>query len=211
MNADPSHEPVLRHAEAVLAELRAALARQGIADAGPTLRPVPGLLSHYDFREACIYVGIHDPDRAESRLMAAFLAALLGLDQAATVRLFALLTPWTIAHELAHHVRHQAGLFGADLWAEEVLAHRFAAAFVHGQPEFPSKEIARLLDQALADAGPDAAKEKAHSDTPASSPNGSLFADPSASLRQHLTWVRAMIDAPPGIDLAEILFPHGGH
>jgi hypothetical protein len=46
------------------------------------------------------------------------------------LRFLELITPWLVAHEVGHHLRHKYGRFGSLLAEEERIASQLALAFV---------------------------------------------------------------------------------
>ncbi|MBX9399608.1 hypothetical protein K4749_40425 [Streptomyces sp. TRM72054] len=107
-------------------------------------------MSRYDFTSRSLYVGVHDKKAPENKLLILYLQDLFSLEEAAVTHLFALLTPWTITHEYAHHLRHAVGVTGPSPWAEEQAAHLLPAAWPHCMSEGHRAQADALLTQALA-------------------------------------------------------------
>lgn len=117
----------LGHARAQLARWCGDLRRVGL-DVGPppSVAAAPGLISRYDFDGRCIHLGLHREDDAASCLMVRYLEGLFGIGRAGLLALFRQLTPWSLAHEFAHHLRYRAGCWSGQPWREEMIAHHFA-------------------------------------------------------------------------------------
>ena len=112
------------------------------------MRAAPGLLSHYDLAERRIYFGVHDPADTHSTILLGYLTHLLALRHDELLALFASLSRWTVAHELAHHVRHQAGMYAPDD-GEETAAHELAAAACRDAPDVAHEAPDDLLAAGL--------------------------------------------------------------
>jgi hypothetical protein len=94
-----------------------------------TLQRCSELLSHYDMRTGSISIGLPGADEAEERLWALFLRSSLGFSSEEQLWGFVrFLVPWTITHELGHHLRCRYGRFGEDRWHEEQVANWLAGA-----------------------------------------------------------------------------------
>jgi hypothetical protein len=133
--------------------LRAELAAYNIAiDPRLEVRQGAGLLCHYSLHDGHIYLSLPDPTTAQGKFKLLLYRALMNVDSNDEVmHLLKLFIPWLVAHEMGHHLRHKAGLFSADLWAEERIANQLAFAFIHGRLALVEKqEILAALAQALA-------------------------------------------------------------
>lgn len=108
-------------------------------------------LTCYSLSDGNIYVSVPDLPDAAGKQQAHFLRHLTGCrDEAQLTRLFQLLLPWGIAHELAHHYRREYGVFGAGWWKEEQLANRLAsAATKYRLSTEEENELRSLLQQAI--------------------------------------------------------------
>lgn len=88
-----------------------------------------GVLCHYDRGDGNIHLSLPDPSDPLGRFTAAVFQSVLHCDDEADLAdLVRLLLPTLIAHELGHLLRDRHGLFGDDLWFEEQVANRMAAA-----------------------------------------------------------------------------------
>lgn len=168
--------PTFTDAQAHFRRMLGELARHGVTpDPRLELRAVPGLVSFYDLRNGHVYVGVHEPERPESRLMAHYLCDLLGLGENRLLELFRRLQPWAVGHELAHHLRHRAGGFSSDRQHEETVAHELAFAFFAYSPTPETVRLRALLAQALA------------------AERRPTTAGPGAVLCEHLSWVASAL------------------
>ncbi len=106
------------------------LARHGVAvDPALALRRGDGVMTHYSLPDKKIYLSVPDTSTPVGKLQAMVLASVLACaSEAELFQLFELFVPRLIAHEIAHHLRHFHGRFGASAWEEEQVANRFAAA-----------------------------------------------------------------------------------
>lgn len=106
------------------------LARHGITvDPALGLRREGGVMTHYSLADKKIYLSVPDTSTPVGKLQAMVLASVLGCaGEAELLQLFQIFVPRLIAHEIAHHLRHFHGRFGASPWEEEQVANRFAAA-----------------------------------------------------------------------------------
>lgn len=121
------------------------------ADPGIELRKGTGILCYYSFDDRHIYLSVPDLNDPLGRLHALLLRSLVGCgSDEELLRFFRLFIPYVIAHELAHHYRHRAGLFGDSLWNEEQVANKLAVAVVKHRLSPEEKSYARgLLQQAI--------------------------------------------------------------
>jgi hypothetical protein len=115
-----------------LLTLRTELAACGAPlDSRLELRRGNGLLCHYDLGDGHIYLAAPDPATAQGKFQLLLLRALIRCDSTdELLRFLELITPWLVAHEVAHHLRHKAGRFGPPLAEEERIASQFALTFV---------------------------------------------------------------------------------
>lgn len=121
------------------------------ADPGIELRKGTGILCYYSFDDRHVYLSAPDLDDPIGRLHALLLRSMVGCSSdEELLRFFRLFIPYIIAHELAHHYRHRAGLFGDSLWHEEQVANKLAVAVVKHRLSPDEKSYARqLLLQAI--------------------------------------------------------------
>ena len=121
------------------------------ADPGIELRKGTGILCYYSFDDRHIYLSAPDLNDPIGRLHALLLRSMVGCSSdEELLRFFRLFIPYVIAHELAHHYRHRAGLFGDSLWNEEQVANKLAVAVVKHRLSPEEKSYARrLLQQAI--------------------------------------------------------------
>jgi hypothetical protein len=108
----------------------AELGRHGIAvHPDLALRRGDGVMSHYSLPDCKIYLSVPDSSTPVGQLQVMVLTSTLSCkDEAELFHLFELFLPRLVAHEIAHHLRHQYGRFGNSPWEEEQVANRFAAA-----------------------------------------------------------------------------------
>jgi len=111
-------------------EFVAELHSYGLAvDPAMELRRGTGLLCYYDLQDGHIYVSLPDLDDPAGRLHLFMMSSLMGCEtDAETAQFFRIFIPHLIAHELAHHFRHQRGLFSRNAWHEEQVANKLAVA-----------------------------------------------------------------------------------
>lgn len=129
------------------------LLRHGIAvDRELALRRGDGVMTHYSLADRKIYLSVPDTSTPVGKLRAMVLASVLACaNEAELFQLFELFVPRLIAHEIAHHLRHHHGQFGASAWEEEQVANRFAAALTrrHLSPRDRAR-AQRLLARTMA-------------------------------------------------------------
>ncbi len=122
-------------------------------DVDPALRLVggEGMLSYFDPAKAEIHVSLPDLSSPMGRLQGLVLGSLLGCADVGEVEtFFRSFVPRLVAHELGHALRHRAGKFGDDVWQEEQVANRLAAALTLKQLSMSEREAARsFLKRAL--------------------------------------------------------------
>ncbi|MGW8954782.1 hypothetical protein [Streptomyces sp. NPDC055709] len=140
----------LRMARQQLSRLHADISDAGFTTAQARIRPSVGLLSRYDFVRRRLYIGVHDPEVPESRLLCGYLAGLSGLEEPLLLELISLLLPCTVAHEYAHHLRHTVGRTGPTPWHEEQAAHALVAAWPSCMEREQKNRACGLLEAALA-------------------------------------------------------------
>ncbi len=99
------------------------------ADEGLALHRSHGMLCYYSFLDRQIYLSVPDFRAPTGKLqMLMFRQWLRAESNAELMRFLQIFIPFIVAHEMAHHFRHRAGLFGEDNWHEEQLANCLAAA-----------------------------------------------------------------------------------
>lgn len=127
----PQLDALFAAASADLAHLRQAVARYGVT-AAPELTLVRGHEYRYLPETRSIEVLIPDLSEPMGRFFLLYLQDLLSCPTPEELlALLSLLQGFGVAHEFAHHLRHQYGQFQADdLWQEEQWANYCAAAFV---------------------------------------------------------------------------------
>ncbi len=135
------------------------------------LRPGEQLFCFYSLDDGQIYLSVPDDATPASKLQRLLLKSLLGCEtDAALFRVYELFLPWTITHEMAHHLRHRAQRFGDDWQHEEFVANRLAMAVA--RPALAAAErdfLADFLQSAIAHLGPhEAAPEHPTAMDPAS-------------------------------------------
>lgn len=129
MTASPLHglfDQASRHFE----QFRSELLAYGLV-IGPEveLRDGQGMLCYYDLEDGHVHLSLPDPSDPVGVFQAAMFRSILHCDSDAELaELVRLLLPTLIAHEMGHLLRHRRGLFGKDLWFEEQVANKFAAA-----------------------------------------------------------------------------------
>jgi hypothetical protein len=106
------------------------LASAGIAtDPALRLEISHGVVSYYDRSRVAISIAIPGDSGPAAALQRLAARSLLRLDDDRTLEaLFRFAIPFTVAHELGHHLRHCHGRFEDDLWHEEQVANMFASA-----------------------------------------------------------------------------------
>jgi hypothetical protein len=121
-------------------------------DAGLELRYGEGLLCHYNLKDEHIYLSVPDSEKTHGKFELLFLRSVINFDSSDEImRFLELLTPWLIAHETGHYLRHKYGLFGTNLWEEEQIANQLAIAFTRRWlTSAQTQEILDLLARAIA-------------------------------------------------------------
>lgn len=100
-----------------------------VVDPAMELRRGTGLLCYYDLEDGHIYVSLPDLNDPAGRLHLYMMSSLMGCQtEEETAQFFRIFIPHLIAHELAHHFRHQRGMFSTDPWHEEQVANKLAVA-----------------------------------------------------------------------------------
>lgn len=129
MNASPL-TGLFEEAQAHFTRFRADLAAYGLdIGADVEVRRGDGMLCYYDCDDGNIYLSLPDPSQPAGAFLSAVFQSVLDCDSEADLaELVKLLLPTLMAHELGHLLRHRRGLFGTDLWFEEQVANRMAAA-----------------------------------------------------------------------------------
>lgn len=131
MSVDPDpFAGLFEQAEFWFDEILRECGRYGIEAApGLTLKRGQSVLCYYDLESGEVHVSIPDLSTPTGQLQVALVRTILGCETTAELaEIFELLLPRIIAHELAHHFRHRAGLFSTDLWREEQVANILATA-----------------------------------------------------------------------------------
>ncbi len=102
----------------------------GIAtDPALRLETTNGVVSYYDRSRAVISIATPGDSGRAAGLQRLAARSMLGLrDDRTLEELFRFAIPFTVAHELGHHLRHFHGRFGGDIWHEEQVANMFASA-----------------------------------------------------------------------------------
>jgi hypothetical protein len=115
------------------------------------LHQTRGLLSYYDLQDKQIYLSLSDDIYPGAKLRRLLLRSLLGLSTNNELHtLTRLLLPHTIAHELAHALRHDCGLFSNNLWHEEQLANQLALIAIRRyRSSAEQQELLTLLEQVI--------------------------------------------------------------
>jgi len=110
------------------------------------MRPGNGMLCYYDMNDGHIYMSIPDANEPVGKLHWLFLRSLLKCEsQAELMQFFHIFIPYVIAHELAHHFRHKAGLFSDNRWHEEQVANQLAVAVTKHRLTPEQKAFARQM------------------------------------------------------------------
>ena len=139
-------------AQESLHTLRDELATYGLyVNPSLELRRDEGLLCYYNSDDGHIYLSAPDPECPRGRFELFILRAAIKLDSDDEImRLLELLMPWLIAHELAHHLRHQYGLLGEDTWEEEYIANQLAGILVkHRMTSAHRQELLDAVSEAV--------------------------------------------------------------
>ena len=114
------------------------------ADPELELRQGGGMLCYYDMKDRQIYMSLPNLGEPVGKLHMLFLRSLLKCEsQDELWQFFYLFIPYVIAHELAHHFRHRAGLFTDNLWSEEQIANQLAVAVTKHRLTPEEKAFAR--------------------------------------------------------------------
>lgn len=117
-------------------------------DVDPNLRLVggEGMMSYFDRERGEIHLSVPDLTSPMGQLQALVLGSFLGCSDAKEVEAFFRgFVPRLVAHELGHSLRHRYGRFGADLWQEEQVANRLAAALTLKRMSHAEREAARVF------------------------------------------------------------------
>lgn len=98
-------------------------------DPGLGLHRGHGMLCFYDFSDRQIYLSLPDLAVPTGKLqLLMFRQWLCAESNDELMRFLAIFIPFIVAHEITHHLRHRAGLFGSDSWLEEQIANQMASA-----------------------------------------------------------------------------------
>jgi hypothetical protein len=133
------------------------LASAGIAtDPALCLETSHGMVSYYDRSRALISVAVPGRSGPGAALQRLTVRSLLGLtDDRMVEALFRFAIPFTVAHELGHHLRHVHRRFGDDLWHEEQVANMFASALQKRRySPVERAEAVRLIGAVIEHLGP---------------------------------------------------------
>lgn len=131
------------------------------------LRDGQGLLCYYDLEDGHVHLSLPDPGDPVGVFQAAMFRSLLHCDNDAELAdLVRLLLPTLIAHELGHLLRHRQGLFGKDLWFEEQVANKFAAALAQHHLSLAERErLIMRMRRTLAHLAPKVGSARIATDT----------------------------------------------
>ncbi|MCF2151400.1 hypothetical protein IQ276_034300 [Desmonostoc muscorum LEGE 12446] len=115
------------------------------------LHPTTGFLSYYDLQDKQIYLSLPDHISSATKLRQLLLRSLYGFGTNEELYTLArLLLPHTIAHELAHALRHDCGLFSNNLWHEEQLANQLAIIAIRRyRSSAEQQQLLTLLEQVI--------------------------------------------------------------
>ena len=116
--------------QAAFDRFRCEFRRYGLdCDDGLALHSSQGMLCYYAFEDRQIYLSVPDLRAPTGKLqLLMFRQMLCAQDNEELMRFLVIFIPFIVAHEMTHHLRHRAGLFGKDSWLEEQLANRMAGA-----------------------------------------------------------------------------------
>lgn len=130
MTAAAPQADLFRIGQQAFVRFRDEFQRYGLeVDPGLGLHRAHGLLCYYDFSDRQIYLSLPDLAVPTGKLQLLFFRQMLCADSnEELLRFLAIFIPFIVAHEMTHHLRHRAGLFGADSWHEEQIANQMAAA-----------------------------------------------------------------------------------
>lgn len=130
MSMVPTPADLFSIGEQALVRFRDEFARYGLeVDPGLGLHRSRGLLCYYDFGARQIHLSLPELDAPTGKLQLLMFRQMLCADSNdELMRFMAIFIPFIVAHEITHHLRHRAGLFGADSWHEEQIANQMAAA-----------------------------------------------------------------------------------
>lgn len=101
-----------------------------------------GLLCDYDSATQTILLAMPDRDSHQGHLQMVVLRSLF--DCASDSEMIAFLRHalrWLIAHEVAHHCRHQLGILSKNIWQEDQIANYLAIAV--SKPHFSDSDLLR--------------------------------------------------------------------
>ncbi|GAB4515050.1 MAG: hypothetical protein OHK0046_17990 [Anaerolineae bacterium] len=94
-----------------------------------TLCAGDGLLCYYDTATQSIHLSLPDRATHQGRLQMLLLRSLLDCESdAELVEFLQHIMRWLVAHEIAHHCRHQMGFLSQNIWQEEQIAHYLSIA-----------------------------------------------------------------------------------
>ncbi len=87
------------------------------------------IFPYYNATDGNIYLPNFDPDNPIGKLQLLLLRSLLSCDSDQELLEFLqVITPWMVAHEMGHHLRHYHGVMGENMWHEEQVANYLAFA-----------------------------------------------------------------------------------
>jgi hypothetical protein len=101
-----------------------------------------GLLCHYSRKDMGLYVCLPDQPVTATLLM----AAMSCQTESQLNQLYAMLIPWLLAHEVAHHLRHFQGIESGSWWYEEQVCNLFACVT---SPQSEILALQQFLDRAI--------------------------------------------------------------
>jgi hypothetical protein len=128
------------------------VAHQVDYDENIKLLPGEQLFCFYSLDDGQIYLSVPDDDTPASKLQCLLLKSLLGCEtNAELIRVYELFLPWTITHEIAHHLRHRAHMFSDDWRYEEFVANQLAIAIARDRlPALARRFLEDFLQSAMA-------------------------------------------------------------
>ena len=130
MNGTPAFPDLFEIGRQAVERFREEFRRYGLEiDQDLGLRRSQGMLCYYDFTDRQIHLSLPDLSAPTGKLQLLMFRQWLCADSnEELMRFLAIFIPFIVAHEITHHLRHRAGLFGADSWHEEQIANQMASA-----------------------------------------------------------------------------------
>lgn len=115
------------------------------------LHPTTGFLSYYDLQDKQIYLSLPDNISPVTKLQRILSRSLYGFRTNEEYhKIITLLLPHTIAHELAHALRHHYGLFSDNLWYEEQVANQLGIIALRRYRSITQQQqLLNLLEQII--------------------------------------------------------------